>query len=245
MEQESMVFMEKLRPNDQRAKNAITLIWAVLIMEVISLISDYLQYDLLQTVSKGGEISIEAANLNDLREQIIGMFYLIILIISAVTFIQWFRRAYYNLHLKINYLSYDEGWAAGSWFVPFINLFRPYQIMKEIYKETEGLLVRKGIDYHQKLQTNVLGIWWALWLISGTLGQFVFRYANRAETVDELIISTKISMVSDLVGIPLTLIAIKIIKNYASVEPVLRDTFNQEETATANLTDADPNILNP
>ncbi len=91
---------EKLRPNEQRAKNAIVLIWIILALEIASLISGYFQYDLLNTVANGGEISTETANANDSREQIVGIIYMIAYIISGIMFIQWFRRAYYNLHQK-------------------------------------------------------------------------------------------------------------------------------------------------
>lgn len=47
--------MGKLKPNGQRAKNAITLIWIVLALEIVSLISGYFQYDLLQTAANSGE----------------------------------------------------------------------------------------------------------------------------------------------------------------------------------------------
>ena len=45
--------MEALRPNKQRAENAILLIWLVLSMEIVSLISDGFQYVLLKSVERG------------------------------------------------------------------------------------------------------------------------------------------------------------------------------------------------
>ena len=98
--------MENLKPNGQRAKYVITLIWIVLALEIVSLISGYFQYDLLQTAANGGEISAETATANDTRELIIEVFYLIANIVSVVTFIQLFRRAYFNLHINtIDYLQ--------------------------------------------------------------------------------------------------------------------------------------------
>ena len=225
--------MDNLRPNGQRAKNAITLIWIVLALEIVSLISGYFQYDLLQTVANGGYISTETATANDTREQIIGIFYLIAYVVSAVTFIQWFRRAYFNLHLKINYLNHTEGWAAGSWFVPIISLYRPYQIMKEIYQETKELLIKKGIVFNQTFSISALGWWWALWIISNIIGQFVFRYSMKAESIDELTISTVAGIVGNVIGIPLALITIKVIKDYSNVEPLLNEIKDEEETTTA------------
>ena len=225
--------MENLNQNVQRAKNAIILIWIVLALEIISLVSGYFQYDLLQTVANGGEISTETATANDLREQMIGIIYLIAYVISTVTFIQWFRRAYFNLHQKVTYLAYTEGWAAGSWFVPIVNLYRPYQIMKELYQETKALFIKKGIDVNSNFTTNALGWWWTLWIINSIIGQFVFRYSMKAETIDELTISTVASMIGNILGIPLALITVKVIKDYANVEILLNEIKDEVETTTA------------
>lgn len=71
-----------------------------------------MQYNLIDRIAHGGEYTMEEADLNDLREMVIGILYVIAYIVSAVTFIQWFRRAYYNLHLLVPRLNREEGWAA-------------------------------------------------------------------------------------------------------------------------------------
>jgi hypothetical protein len=212
--------MEKMRPNGQRAKIAMMLIWTVLTIEIISILSDYLQYDLLQTVANGGQISTETATGNDLRQKIIAIIYLVTYIISGITFIRWFRRAYFNLHLKAETLSFTEGWAAGCWFVPFISLYRPKQIMKELYVETQNLLTTKQENSMVNLNTQFIRWWWALWLIASFLGQFVFRYSQKAETLEELTTVTIVSIIASIIGIPLALITVKIIKDYAEIEPL-------------------------
>jgi hypothetical protein len=227
--------MEDLRPNNERAGLAMKLIWVVLAMEIVSLFSGYMQYSLLQEVNHGGEISMEKANANDTREQMIAIVYLITYIISAVTFIQWFRRAYFNLHQRVNFLLYTEGWAAGSWFVPILNLFRPYQIMKELYLETYKILTKNGSSRLGIFSTTTVGLWWTLWIINGIIGQVVYRVSSSAENVEELTISTIISMISNLFAIPLALVTIKVIKDYSMME----DEFyalkpgNQDELQTA------------
>jgi hypothetical protein len=221
--------MENLKPNAQRAKNAITLIWIVLVLEIVSLISGYFQFNLLRGVSNGAEISMETAAANDKREQIVAIIYMIVFIFSAVTFIQWFRRAYFNLHQKVNYLSQTEGWAAGSWFVPVLHLYRPYQIMKELYQETKELLIKKGRNINPNFSTSALVWWWTLWILNNIIGQFVFRYSMKAESVDELTVSTVASMVSNFIGIPLAVITIKIVKDYSVLEPLVYELKNDEE----------------
>ncbi|WP_018344346.1 DUF4328 domain-containing protein [Cytophaga aurantiaca] len=213
--------MEKLKPNDKRATTAITLIWIILGLEIVMLISGYFQHELLMTIQNGGEVSEEATSANDDREMLIAVVYLIVNIISVVTFIQWFRRAYYNLHLKVKTLSHTEGWAAGAWFVPVICLFRPYQIMQELYKKTQKYLSKKGVAIHTNFSTAYLGVWWALWIIANLIGHIAFRLSMSAATIDEFVSSSRISMVGNVVGIPLALLAIKVIQDYSKVEPLL------------------------
>lgn len=148
--------MEPLKPNEQRSKIAIILIWIVLTIEIISGISSYFQLNLLQIVAGGGTISMEEAESNDNREQIIAIVFLLAYIISGITFIMWFRRAYYNLHQRVNHLADTDGWAAGSWFVPIISLYRPFKIMRELYKETRTLLANKGLMNIEALSTKFL-----------------------------------------------------------------------------------------
>jgi len=221
--------MEMLRPNEQRAKNAILLIWIVFALEIVNLISSYMQYDLLQTIANGGYISDEAAEANDLREQICGIVYFIAYLISAITFIMWFRRAYFNLHQKVTCLAHSEGWAAGSWFVPIICLYRPYQIMKEMYVKTKELFTKKGLSEKVDYSTSYLGWWWTLWIISAFVGQFVFKFAFKStDTIDNLITTTVAQMILSALGVPLALITVRIIKDYSKVEPLLADIRDDE-----------------
>lgn len=221
--------MKELKPNDQRAKSAIALIWIVLVLEIVNLISSYMQYDLLQTIVNGGFVSEEVAEANDMRESVLGLIYFVVHIISAIVFIMWFRRAYFNLHQKVNTLAYSEGWAAGGWFVPIISLYRPYQIMKEIYIETKKLFIKNGISERVEYSTSNLGWWWTLWIISAFVGQFVFRFALKsADTIDNLMIITVSQMALSVLGVPLALITSKIIKDYSKVEPLLAEISNDE-----------------
>lgn len=211
----------ELRPNEQRAKILLSLIWIVLILEIISLISSGLQYSLLQTLSNGGVITNEAVTANDLREQSIGILYLIAYISSGIVFIMWFRRAYFNLHQKVKSLSYTEGWAAGSWFVPIVNLYRPYEIMKELYEETKKCIIDEDKSLYIDLTTNLLGIWWTLWIINGILGNIVFRLSRQADTIPELLTVTIISLISGFIGVGLGIVTIRVIKDYSKVERLL------------------------
>jgi len=212
-----------MKPNNQRARIAILLIWIVGALDLVSIVSGFFQYQLLEDASSGMIVTTERASANDLREGVISVVYLIAFTISIITFILWFRRAYYNLHQKFEYLQHSEGWAAGCWFVPIVSLYRPYQIMKELYTITKEVLTEKGIEVNQSLGKYSLGAWWTFWIINNIIGQIVFRYTPNADSLAELSIATMLSMLNNLIGIPLALITIKVIKDYSTLEPLLEN----------------------
>ncbi|QYO65100.1 DUF4328 domain-containing protein [Leptolyngbya sp. 7M] len=48
-------------------------------------------------------------------------------IATIVLFLVWLYRAHKNLFsLKPTHLDFSPGWAVGWWFIPFLNLVRPY-----------------------------------------------------------------------------------------------------------------------
>jgi len=226
--------MKTLRPNVQRSKNAIIFIWIVLVLELILCVSNYFQLNLLQSISDGGYISPSEADANDNRQLIIAVLYTIVVTISAVTFIQWFRRAYFNLHILVKGLSNTEGWAAGAWFVPFLNLFRPYQIMSEMSKKTKELVSKHELNssFSNISSSNIIGIWWALWVISG-IGNRI-SYKLPLDTVEEMIRSTNFEMYSIIIQLPLALITVKLIKDHSELESLLVNLPNKESTENTN-----------
>lgn len=212
--------MNLLKPNEGRSKIAIQLIIVVMIFDLISLFSNILEYQLLNSEF----ISPEMANASDTRQQIIGIVHLIVMIISSVTFIQWFRRAYYNLGQRIGSLNHSDHWAALAWFFPIISLFRPYHIAKEIFSETEEYLERNLANYNETTSDSKIGIWWTFWIISNIIGNIAFRISLNADTLESLQTANIFNCLSDISSITAGILAILVIKEYAKVETLFYET---------------------
>lgn len=212
--------MEPLKPNERRGKAAMTLIWIIMAICTIMVAASAIDVFLLIQYSHGLEISEFAINISDSTLNIGGYFFIAAYIISAITFILWFRRAYYNLHILIGSTEYGNGWAAGSWFIPIANLFIPYNIMKELYEKTDQyLFVDDNEDYTEnRLTTKYIGRWWALWIISNISFRIINKVMEMVQTLDAIIISRTIYTLSLLLFIILAFITIIVIKDYAEVE---------------------------
>jgi hypothetical protein len=68
-----------------------------------------------------------------------------------------------------------------------------------------------------------VNLWWALCLISVTVALFVELYFHEAKSTHALLKGTVANLISGVLVIMVALITIKVIKDYATVEPLLRE----------------------
>jgi hypothetical protein len=88
-----------------------------------------------------------------------------------------------------------------------MNLFRPYQAMKQIWKAS-----RNPLHWTGEPDSALVGCWWGLWIVCGLLGQASFRMEANVHDPGTLNESTIVTILSSLVAIPLDLVAIAMIK---------------------------------
>ena len=101
----------------------------------------------------------------------------------------------------------------GWFFVPIMNLFRPYQVMNELHKTSN--LVSAG--------SPVVGWWWGLWIVAGVVGPR-FSTFFQEQTVTDLILDNERGIASEAVLAVVAVLALMIVH---------RITSWQDEHATA------------
>jgi hypothetical protein len=213
-----------------------------MLLEIIMVVSDWMQYRLIDGAQHGLGISTDAANANDLRQSLLVLLHLVVFIISSITFIMWFRRAYYNLHIKLeNKLHQPEGWAAGGWFVPIVCWYRPYRIMKEMYEETHSFFEKRVEFYTERKSLGYVKWWWALWVALSILGNILFQLSKHADTLDQIMENTLLGMGINILDIPLAILTVKVIKDYSSMEKILAELKDEDKNAVL----AEQSVLPP
>ena len=203
--------MVLLRDNTARAKQIISIFWIMLGLSIVNTASLAWQYILLSEVQNDQEnIDMSLIETSDMLRSIITVSNLLLIILSIVFFIMWFRRAYYNLHqLPWNNARHTEGWAAGSWFVPILNLWWPYQIMMDIWNGTQNTLRERLGDPRP---AAIVGWWWTLHLITSFYDNIAARIGWDSDDVGSLITSTKMDIIGEVLSIPAILITIIMIQ---------------------------------
>ncbi len=212
----------ELKDNSQRAKWAIWSLSAFGAVLALFVLSGFLQLNLYERIYKLGGYSAEEVSSNGVRHMIVMLMYILTYVMAIVFFIMWFRRAYFNLHLiSPSRMSYSEGWAAGAWFVPLLNIIRPYQIMKEIWYETFSHINEDD----RKNKSVIIGFWWVLFIIISIYARLVARSDSDMQLAEFLTKQANTNIAAILTFIPLFLI-IKIIRELSKAEEVLKEKYH-------------------
>lgn len=211
--------------NAGRAKNLKIVFWLLILVTFFAVLSGYFELELLTSIQEGYYILDGEAEANDLRQGIIGITQTILYIISIVVFLNWFRRAYGNLHRLYgrHYLKHKESMALWFWFIPILWFFRPVQIMNEIWKETQHRIKHYDPAYLIKSGGLIIGLWWTLFILSNFIGRYVFKTTWNAETLEEFIQSAEATFFSDIMNIPEALLVILIVTQLSHFESRLKE----------------------
>jgi hypothetical protein len=184
----------------------------------VASVSGFFEVSLLSRQS-AGVVSDAEANANDLRQGVIGSLQLLVTLATAGVFLTWFYRAYKNLsRVGVRGLKYSPGWAVGGFFVPLLNLERPYEMMRELWfrsyppalGESDG--TPEGHSSSSERPTVALvGWWWGLFLLSGILGRISTRITLAADPTLKQLIGSVGDLISDLLDIPAAWLAIRLV----------------------------------
>ena len=102
-------------------------------------------------------------------------------LVVEVLFFFWVYYTNKNCREFARNMLYYPGWAVGCFFIPILNLFRPYQVMQEIWKVS-----RNPLSWNGSRDSIFVGVWFAIRLLGLVLsrGQFHTAYSDSAKAAD-------------------------------------------------------------
>ena len=109
-------------------------------------------------------------------------------LVAVVLFVVWLRRAVANLApLGARELPYGTWWAVLSWLVPGLNLWRPKEVVDEVWRASDPHLPRdEGTKWTKLPAPLIVAAWWALFVASWLTELVALWLRSRAETLDDL-----------------------------------------------------------
>jgi hypothetical protein len=163
---------------------------ALALIELVQVVSLWLQIRLLNGAQSGVGITHEAALANDRREGFLSIIYLLAYFLTSILFLRWTYLVKKNaMALGASYLEFDfsPGWSVGYYFVPFVNLVAPYKALRETFQASHPEFRPDTQRLEWSSAPKLLPLWWALWLVDGFLGQGIFQYSLHARTLPQLL----------------------------------------------------------
>jgi hypothetical protein len=148
-----------------------------------------------------------------------GVVYLLsfpIYIFTIVTFLIWLHRAHSNLSaLDAGNLEFTPGWAVGWWFVPFANLVKPFQVVREVWWESNpDADPNERVFLSASLRTapTYMGVWWAMWIIQNVVANITSRVYD-PDTMENVAIGGVLFMVGGVLTAVAAGLAIMVVRD--------------------------------
>jgi hypothetical protein len=115
-------------------------------------------------------------------------------LMAAIAFFVWTYRVAANLpSLKAPKQEFSPGWAVGYYFIPIMNLFKPYQALVEIWKGSDpGRYLRETLA---EQSTAIVGWWWAAHILAAIASRVVTATANAPNPTPDSLVSQNLGVI--------------------------------------------------
>lgn len=112
----------------------------------------------------------------------------------GIALVRWLGACYEYAKetLKVTGFS-QETWKALGWIIPIMNIFKPYQVLSEIYKVGAPDYVG-GDAWKRASGSGLLIIWWIFWIITHMILWGIAKQNLRSSFRDDLTLNQIISM---------------------------------------------------
>ena len=194
-----------------RARWTRGLLITCLVVDLAGIASGLAQRALLLRMAAGEQVPTAVAQANDTRHAAIGKLQIIAFLITVILWFAWQSRAYRNLRLVgSGKTRFTQGWAIGYWFIPFVNLVRPYQIIADLWLRSEN---QNADDTTTgRSAPTAVSLWWGGYLVAGIMGRVVMTMSLNATTIEQLQTATVAGMLGDALGVLSAFLAIRVVK---------------------------------
>jgi hypothetical protein len=102
------------------------------------------------------------------------------------------------------------------YFVPFANLWKPFEAMNETWRVSH-----EPGNFRRAFTPNVLRLWWTLWLFGSAIGHASGRMGWKARTTGVLFTASVLEIVSSLLLAATALVLIRVVRQVSARQTAL------------------------
>jgi hypothetical protein len=204
----------------------IALLAAQVVALLFGAVAVLLEISLLQRIIDGSQVTLAEATASDNRVAASARLWLVLFAATVVLWLIWQHRAHANLKATgVTGLEYSPGWAVGWWLIPIANLWKPFQVNRELWKASGG-----DYDWRSLPTWPLVGWWWASYILVGVLGRIAAAARNGAETASELRSADFVDVLSTAEVVVSALLAILLVRSVIARQDHLAQAVPQVPT---------------
>jgi hypothetical protein len=213
--------LEGYLPLRRAARRARVALWLSILLALASAAANLGDTQIARQLSGGG------ASSGDLYLWV-GLVQAAWFLVTAGLWLGWFRRAYLNLPaLGARRLRYRPWWAVGAWLLPVFSLFRPKQLLNDIWRASDpGLPPGQADAWRKRPVAELLGWWWLAFLTSVLVRSITTEAVHSAadlmllgllpERLDRFQASAGMQIAADLLTVACGLLALRVVRRTSS-----------------------------
>ncbi|KAF0802750.1 hypothetical protein A6D6_03925 [Alcanivorax xiamenensis] len=189
-------------------------LYADMAMAAVAVISGLLEYRLLLRLRDGVVLSDQVIEASYLRQGVVGLVQTLVLLTAMILVARWIYRANQNCRrLGAADMRFTPGWAVGWYFIPVLSMWKPYQAMKEIWRASAA-----PADWHRQSTPMLMPVWWGMWLLSLALGSGIMQLARHANSMEDYLLLSQVTLVADFLEIPLAFALMVLIRRIHAMQ---------------------------
>jgi hypothetical protein len=119
--------------------------------------------------------------------------------ITALLFLAWLFRLRINVRaLGVRKLEFARVWTALGFFVPILNVVRPYQVIAEVWRASDPAVI-DPFEWKSVEAPQLLALWWGTFVIAVTLELAAFGlHLTAGVPAFESVVASSVAIVADL-----------------------------------------------
>jgi len=193
-------------------------LWLNVASLFLALLTDLNERSVIGKVREAGGVATgdlaELALQSDRFQLYVWILVLAALVLTSIFYSIWLYRAVRALlEIGVPDFPVTPGWAVGYFFVPFINLYRPYQIHNDLAKASEHAPAH---DWKARPNAPIVGLWWGGWLAGGLVGRISQRLTRGEPDLGQLSTANLLSLLSSLMLIVSAIAAVGMVARIVS-----------------------------
>ena len=208
----SSPYPDGYEPQRGRASAVVVLLWVGIGFNALSVVSNWFLSSILDAMARGESMGLSDSMLA-IGASVISLLGVLTFLGTAIAVCIWLHGAVKRQHfLDESYVAVTPAAAVWSFFIPFVNLARPYTVVRDLLNASRYHVPLAADENPWKPEgaARFVGAWWACWLIGNISGQISWQVSGSSLSAQAG--ALYIDMFSDILHVGAAFLLIRIVR---------------------------------